>query len=144
MNGGPARVHHTTRFDTMWPEEWSRLSQKKKNREEIAAWDEAKTRLQEARQKRRNFDVSSGGTEYLKVISEPRASNTRNMRGSLDAVYFQTGMLRQTEAMNVNKKAQEPREQNKTHVDHISEKGYVSDFYYSRRYPCCASCNSNL
>ena len=43
MNGRPTKVQHASRLDTIWPEEWPRLSQKQKT-EEIANQDEEKTR----------------------------------------------------------------------------------------------------
>ena len=42
VNGRHTRVQNSTRPDTIWSEKWHR----------IAAWDEGKTRLQEARRKR--------------------------------------------------------------------------------------------
>ena len=72
MNGGPTKV-----------------------RNNMPAWDIEKTRLQEARRKRRIFDVSSEETEDLKVITEARAKLER-MRGSFNAVCFQRAMLGET------------------------------------------------
>ena len=46
------RVHNTntTRHDTIWPEEWPRLS--KMQKQELSNWDDEKTRLQDSRGKR--------------------------------------------------------------------------------------------
>ena len=65
------------------------------NRRRIAAWDEAKTGFQEARRRRGNFDVPSEGTEYLKVISEARATLVKCVVPSI-AVCSQTGKLGET------------------------------------------------
>ena len=44
------KCQDTTRPHTIWPEEWPRLP-KKQQWEQIANWDEEKTRLQEPRRK---------------------------------------------------------------------------------------------
>ena len=49
-------IHNTTRPDSNWPEEWPKLS--KKRREETESWDEEEMRLQETRPKRGFFDVA--------------------------------------------------------------------------------------
>ena len=72
VNGRPQKkTKNATRLDTSWPEEWPRPP--KKQQQKIAAWDDERIRLQEARRKSGIFDVSSEDTEFLKVISEDRA-----------------------------------------------------------------------
>ena len=70
MNGRPNQGQRSTRPDTIWPEEWPRLSKKQKTSGD--GWDEDKTRLPEARRKQSRifFDVSSQDAEYLKVIDD--------------------------------------------------------------------------
>ena len=50
----------------------ARLS-KKREQEDIAAWDEVKTRMQGSRRNQGIFDFTSEDTENLKVISEAQA-----------------------------------------------------------------------
>ena len=76
---------NSTRPDTIWPEQWPRLS-KKPRPDEIAAWDDEQTRLQEVRRKRGNFDVPSEDIEYLKVISEARAKLERYVVPSMPCI----------------------------------------------------------
>ena len=128
MTGPPTKVQNTTRPDTIWPEEWPRRSKKPPQQEEIAAWDEAKTGFQEARRRRRNFDVPSEDTEYLKVISEARATvrgsfncrvfPNRNAGGKPDAMPI-FKCFGKTEAVNVSKST--GIEEKSNTQDHISE-----------------------
>ena len=87
VNGRPTQVQKTTRLDTIGSEEWHRLLKKQK-KEEIATWDEEKTRLQHACRKRGNIDVSSEDTEHLKVISEGRVKLEKCV-DPFDAVHSQ-------------------------------------------------------
>ena len=72
MKGRPTQVSKTLRPDTIWLEEWPRLSEKQKARVD-QNWNGEKTRLPDARQTRGIFDVSSEDTEYLNVTCEARA-----------------------------------------------------------------------
>ena len=78
LRNGVEQLHmgeRSTHYDFIrsGPKELSRLLKKQKQ-EEIANWDEEKTSLQHARRRKGIFDVSSEDTEYLKVISEARAT----------------------------------------------------------------------
>ena len=62
VNGRPTHFQNTTQPDTAWPEAWSKQTKKQKQ-EEIAAWSEKKTRLQDVRGQGGTFDVSSEDAE---------------------------------------------------------------------------------
>ena len=85
--------HKTTRPDTIWPEEWPRLSEKRKT-EGIANWDDDRTRLPAARGKGGFFEVSPEDADHFKVISEVR--DRLKKRGSFNAVYSQRVVLGET------------------------------------------------
>ena len=63
MNGRPAKVHKTTRRDTIWPRH-----KKKHKQEEIASWDEGKTARRSPKQ--RNLLTFRPKIQNLKVISD--------------------------------------------------------------------------
>ena len=60
-------MRKTTRPDTVWREEWPRLSKKHK-RKEIAKWEEEETRLHGVRRKGALFEISLEDEDFLKVI----------------------------------------------------------------------------
>ena len=74
-------IQNTTKTDTIWPAEWPRVSKKQKQ-EETGAWDEEETRLQDLRQKRGLFDVSSEDTDSLTLEKK-----LEKMHGPFNAVY---------------------------------------------------------
>ena len=109
--GRPTKVQKTTRPDTIWPEEWLRLSKKQKQ-QQIAASDDDKTRLEEARRRRLVFDVSPEDAEYTKLIFESRAKLERCVVPSMPCIPRdeRTGKpdvkcAGEPEAMNVSRSA---------------------------------------
>ena len=61
VNGRPTQVQNTTRSG---PGDGPDYPNQQKQ-QEIAVWDDEKTRLREGRRKRRVFDVTSEDAEYL-------------------------------------------------------------------------------
>ena len=68
VNGRPTKIQTTARLDTIWPEEWPRVSKDTKERRD-SSLRRRTTRLQEARPQEVIFEVLSEDTENLKVIS---------------------------------------------------------------------------
>ena len=65
------QVQKTTCSGHLWPEAWTRLSKKQKNKE-IAVWEKAHARLHAARCNRGIHEVSADANDYLKVIADAR------------------------------------------------------------------------
>ena len=59
------------RPDSIWPDAWTHLSKKQKEKE-IVEWTDVNAKLQAARHNRRIYDVSADDKDYLKVMTETR------------------------------------------------------------------------
>ena len=76
VNGRPTKVQHITRTDTIWPEEWTRQSQRPE-KEELANWDDTKTRLQATSTKERLRRVL---TRRSRLTQGDRRSSSKTFR----------------------------------------------------------------
>ena len=115
---GDGSTHASPKDYTIWPEEWHRQS-KKQMQERLQPRADEKTRLQEARRKRKSSTfhpvdrIPSGDFRSFRI--------SRNMRGSFTAVFSEERCPVKLQALNVNNRVG-IEENLPKHMDHVSEK----------------------